>query len=78
MALLVPLPVWHTHEAPHFDPACPSTLQDYLYNYELLAEAAQLNLADQLVKCTHYMERDIRVIGKPYWNSRQHLLIARH
>src|SRR5882724_8785941 len=58
MALPVPLPFQHACEAPHFDPECPSTLQDYLYNYELLEEAAQLN---PLVKCTCYLERDIRM-----------------
>ena len=56
-----PTPSLTLHEAPHFNPACPSTLQDYLYDYELLAEAAQLTLAEQLVKCTHYLERDIRM-----------------
>src|SRR5882724_9803154 len=61
MALSVPLPVWHTHEAPHFDPAYPLTLQDYLYDYDLLEEAAQLNPVDQLAKCTRYLERDIRM-----------------
>src|SRR6266481_7189367 len=61
MALPVPLPVRHSCKAPHFNPACPSTLQDYLYNYELLAEAAQLTPAEQLAKCTCYLERDIRM-----------------
>ena len=61
MALPIPLPVRHSHEAPHFNPACPSTLQDYLYDYELLAEAAQLTPAEQLAKCTCYLERDIRM-----------------
>ena len=61
MALPVPVPVWHAHEAPHFDPAFPLILQEYLYNYELLVEAAQLNPADQLAKCTCYLEKDIRM-----------------
>ena len=61
MALLIPLPVRYSRESPHFDPACPSTLQDYLYDYELLVEAAQLNPVDQLVNCTHYLKRDIRM-----------------
>src|SRR6266481_5202264 len=61
MALPVPLPVRHSRKAPHFNPACPSTLQDYLYDYELLAEAAQLTPAEQLAKCTRYLERSIRM-----------------
>ena len=61
MALPVPLPVRHSRKAPHFNPACPSTLQDYLYDYELLAEAAQLTPAEQLAKCTRYLERGIRM-----------------
>src|SRR6266481_7867192 len=61
MALPVPLPVRHSRKAPHFNPACPSTLQDYLYDYELLAEATQLTPAEQLAKCTQYLERSIRM-----------------
>ena len=61
MALPVPLPVRHSRKAPQFDPAFPWTLQDYLYDYELLAEAAQLTPADQLAKCTCYLERDVRM-----------------
>ena len=53
MALPIPLPVQHSHEAPHFNPACPSTL--HLYDYDL-AEAVQLTLAEQLAKCTPYLE----------------------
>ena len=59
MALPIPLPV--RNEAPHFNPACPSTLQDYLYDYELLAEAAHLTPAEQLARCTRYLESDIRM-----------------
>src|SRR5882724_626772 len=61
MALPVALPVQHTCGAPHFDPAYPLTIQDYLFDYELLEEVAQLNPVDQLAKCTHYLERDIRM-----------------
>ena len=61
MALPIALPVRHSRKAPHFDPTCPSTLQDYLYDYELLAEAAQLTPEEQLLKCTRYLERDVRM-----------------
>ena len=61
MALPVALPVQHTCGAPHFDPAYPLTIQDYLFDYELLEEVAQLNPVDQLAKCTHYLERDIKM-----------------
>ena len=78
MALPVPLLVQHSHKAPHIDPACPSTLQDYLYYYGLLSEAAQLTPADQLAKCTFYLERDVRMDWEtlpefkatpPYWEA---------
>ena len=55
----VPLPP--RNSAPHFDPAFPSTLQDYLYDYELLAEDAQLTPVDKLAKCTRYLERNVRM-----------------
>ena len=61
MALPIALPVQHSRKAPHFDPTCPSTLQDYLYDYELLAEVAQLSPVEHLSKCTRYLERDVRM-----------------
>src|SRR5882724_7734666 len=51
----IPLPQRQSPTAPHFDPKNPSTLCTYISDYESLAEAAQLTLAERLAQSTHYL-----------------------
>jgi len=44
--------------APHFDPKNSSTLCMYLLDYEPLAKAAQLTLAERLAQSTQYLTKE--------------------
>src|SRR5882724_2074870 len=54
----VPLPQWQSPTAPRFDPQNPSTLCTYLSDYESLAGAAQLTLAECLAQSTRYLTKE--------------------
>ena len=54
----IPLPQWQSPIAPCFDPQNPSTLCTYLLDYESLAEAAQLTLAEHPAQSTCYLTKE--------------------
>ena len=54
----VPLPQWQSSTAPCLDPKNPSTLCMYLSDYESLARAAQLTLAECLAQSTQYITKE--------------------
>src|SRR5882724_4964044 len=54
----VPLPQYKSPMAPHFNPKNPSTLCMYLSDYESLAEAAQLTLAECFAQSTQYLTEE--------------------
>ena len=62
-----PVPFSHQHSAntPQFDPHNHSTLEVYLVDYELAAEAAHLTVADKLSQSTCYLEKQ----EKEDWES---------
>ena len=62
---LVPLPHHHSANAPQFDPCNHSTLEVYLVDYELAAEAAHLTPAKKLSQPTCCMEKQ----EKEDWES---------
>ena len=53
--LAVPLPLHQSANAPRFDPTDHSTLQVYLSDYELAADAALLTPVERLSQSTRYL-----------------------
>src|SRR5882672_8440195 len=54
----IPLPQRQSSTAPCFDSKAPSTLCTYLFDYESLAEAAQLTLGERLSQSTRYLTEE--------------------
>jgi hypothetical protein len=59
------LPAQRSDKAPSFDPADPSTLEDYFLDFEILANAAQLTEADKVINAARYAP----VQEKDFWTS---------